>query len=127
MVCLARPDGTPTGNVREMDELSLSAECPSSCTYVARPKPDLQTILARSRWHLQRVPMLMRECKRLQFMHPTVLGLDGWSQEGSLLGLGFNLQFCHKGAALVAAVPPRNGRGAHNLQFGHGCSSEDPM
>ena len=85
VVFLARPDGTPTGNVQEMDELLRAAWGPINRKYAEAPEPDPATFLARYGHHLRRVPMLHKPLtggylrKRLRFMHPTALGLDGWS------------------------------------------------
>ena len=85
VVFLAWPDGTPTGNVQEMDELLRAAWGPINRKYTEAPEPDPATFLARYGHHLRRVPMLHKPLtggylrKRLRFMHPTALGLDGWS------------------------------------------------
>ena len=85
VVFLARPDGTPTGNVQEMDELLRAAWGPINRKYAEVPESDPAAFLARYGHHLRRVPMLHKPLtggylrRRLRFMHPTALGLDGWS------------------------------------------------
>ena len=85
VVFLARPDGTPTGNVKEMGELLRAAWGPINRKYAEAPEPDLAAFFVRYGHHLRRVPMLHKLMtraylrKRLRFMHPTALGLDGWS------------------------------------------------
>ena len=85
VVFLARPDGTPTSNVEEMDELLQAAWGPINRKYAKAPEPDPAAFLARYGHHLRRVPMLHKPLtggylrKHLRFMHPTALGLDGWS------------------------------------------------
>ena len=82
---LARPDGTPTGNVQEMDELLQAAWGPINRKYAEASQPDPAAFLAWYGHFLRRVPMLHKSLtggylrKRLRFMHPTALGLDSWS------------------------------------------------
>ena len=68
--------------VQEMDELLLAACGPINRKYAEVPEPDPLAFLTRYGHHLRQVPMLLTGeylYKRLQFMHPTALGLDGWS------------------------------------------------
>ena len=82
---LARPDGTPTGNVKEMDELLRAAWGRINRKYAKAPEPHPAAFLAQYGQHLRRVPMFHKPLiaeylrKRLRFTHPTPLGLDGGS------------------------------------------------
>ena len=84
---LVRPDGTPTANLREMDSLLQDAWRPINCKYAAAAEPDPAEFLRRYGRHVRCVPMISgpltgRRLRRaLMRMHPSALGLDGWSLE----------------------------------------------
>ena len=84
---LVRPDGTPTANLREMDSLLQDAWRPINCKYAEAAEPDPAEFLRRYGRHVRCVPMISgpltgRRLRRaLMRMHPSALGLDGWSLE----------------------------------------------
>ena len=85
VVFLARPDGKPTGNVKEMHELLRALWGPIHQKYVEAPELNPAAFSARYGRQVRRVPMLHKPLtrqyprKQLRFMHPTALGLNGWS------------------------------------------------
>ena len=84
LVFIARPDGTPTANVREMDELVRAAWGPINRNYAEGPEPCPQAFLAKYGHLLHRVPMLAKQPtgpylrRHLMPMRPSAMGLDGW-------------------------------------------------
>ena len=84
---LVRPDGTPTANLREMDSLLQDAWRPINRKYAEPAEPDPAEFLRRYGRHVRCVPMFSgprtgRRLRRaLMRMHPSALGLDGWSLE----------------------------------------------
>ena len=60
VVFIARLDGTPTANVREMDELVRAAWGPINRKYVEGPKPCPEAFLAKYGHLLHRVPILAK-------------------------------------------------------------------
>ena len=85
VVFIARRDGTPTANVREMDELVRAAWGPINRKYAEGPEPCPETFVAKYGHLLHRVPMLAKQLtrpylrRRLMAMRPSAMGLDGWS------------------------------------------------
>ena len=84
---LVRPDGTPTANLREMDSLLQDAWRPINRKYAEAAEPDPAEFLRRYGRYVRCVPMISgpptgRRLRRaLMRMHPSALGLDGWSLE----------------------------------------------
>ena len=58
VVFLARPDGSTTANVREMDGLLREASGPINRKYAEAPEPCPEPFMAKYRHHLRRIPML---------------------------------------------------------------------
>ena len=85
MVFIARPHGTPTANVREMDELVRAAWGPINRKYAEGPELCPEAFLAKYGHLLHRVPILAKQLTgrylrhRLMAMRPSAMGLDGWS------------------------------------------------
>ena len=85
VVFIARPDGTPTANVQEMDELVRAAWGPINRKYAEGPEPCPDAFVAKYGHLLYRVPMLAKQLtgpylrRRLMAMRPSAMGLDGWS------------------------------------------------
>ena len=85
VVVIVRPDGTPTANVREMDELVRAAWGPINRKYAEGPEPCPETFVAKYGHVLHRVPMLAKQLtgpylrRRLMAMRPSAMGLDGSS------------------------------------------------
>ena len=85
VVFIARPDGTPTANVQEMDELVRAAWGPINRKYAEGPEPFPEAFVAKYGHLLHRVPMLAKQLtgpylrRRLMAMRPSAMGLDGWS------------------------------------------------
>ena len=85
MVFIARPDGTPTANVREMDERVRAAWGPINRKYAEGPEACPEAFVAKYGHLLHRVPMLAKQLtgpylrRRLMAMRPSAMGLDGWS------------------------------------------------
>ena len=82
---VVRPDVTPTVNLREMGGLLQDAWWPINRKYADTPEPDLVAFLRRCRHHVWCVPMLASLLpgsplrQGLVGMHPSALGLYGWS------------------------------------------------
>ena len=82
---LSRPDGTGTANLGEMDGLLQDALRLVNRKYADSPEPEPVALLRRCGHHVRRVPMVASQlaCRRLwrglARMHPSALGLDGWS------------------------------------------------
>ena len=85
VVFLARPDGSATANVREMDGLLREAWGPMNRKYAEAPEPCPEAFMAKYRRYLRKIPMLASQLtggllrKRLRAMSPSSMGLDGWS------------------------------------------------
>ena len=87
VVFIARPDGTPTAYVQEMDELVRAAWGPINRKYAEGPEPCPDAFVAKYGHLLYRVPVLAKQLtgpylrRRLMAMRPSAMGLDGWSLE----------------------------------------------
>ena len=57
-VFVARPNGSATANVREMDGLMREAWGPNNRKYAEAPEPCPEAFMAKYGHHLQKVPML---------------------------------------------------------------------
>ena len=111
---LVRPDGTPTANLREMDSLLQDAWRPINRKYAEAAEPDPAEFLRRYGRHVRCVPMISgpltgRRLRRaLMRMHPSALGLDGWSLEDVAPGV-VGGPLAGGGTARAVAVAPRRG------------------
>ena len=82
---LSRPDGTATANLGEMDGLLQDTWRPVDRKYADSSEPDPVAFLRHYGHHVRRVPMVASQltCRRLRRglvrMHPSALGVDGWS------------------------------------------------
>ena len=85
VVFIARPDGTPTANVWENDELVHAAWRLINRKYAEGPEPCPEAFLAKYGHLLHKVPMLAKQLtrpylrRRLMAMRPSATGLDRWS------------------------------------------------
>ena len=60
LVFLARPDGTPTGNVEQMHKVLRAPWSLINCKYAGAPEADPMAFLTSYSHHLRRDPMLHR-------------------------------------------------------------------
>ena len=85
VVFIARPDGSPTAEVQEMDDLIRAAWGPINRKYAEGLEPCPEAFMAQYGHLLHRVPMLAKRLsgpylkRRLMAMRPSAMGLDGWS------------------------------------------------
>ena len=86
LTVLARPDGTLTGNIKEMDGLVRDAWGPIMQKYQNTPEPDPELFMQEYGRHTQHVPMattdltgsvLIARLKKIS--SDTATGLDGWA------------------------------------------------
>ena len=85
VVFIARPDGTPTANVREIHELVRAAWGPINRKYAEGPEPYPKAFVAKYGHLLHRLPMLAKQLtgpylrRRIMAMRPSAIGRDRWS------------------------------------------------
>ena len=78
VVFIPRPDGPPTANVRQMNELVRAVWGPINRKYAEAPVPCSEAIMAKYGHLLHRVPMLAKQLPR-PYLRGRLMAMRPWA------------------------------------------------